>query len=93
MVVFFSSSIIIMYVGLATLAQFRIAQSIVLSKKQKSINSLLNWLVPFVWSVNCLVNYRKTDTLEVITKADRKISTENNSDGMPVGGDSASGDW
>lgn len=87
MVAFFISSLILMYVGLAVLAQFRIAQSVVLTRKQKSINSVLNWIVPFVWSVNCLVNYKKADKLEVITKADRKIPTENNGDGMPAGGD------
>lgn len=93
MVAIFISILIMIYVSLATLAQFRIAQSIVLNKKQKSINSVLNWIVPFIWSVNCLVNYRKAGKLEVITKAERKFPTENNSDGMPVGGDSASGDW
>lgn len=78
------------YLMLALLAQAKVRHNRILNKKQKIINSILTWTIPFLWSIVCLINYRTSEKLEVITKSERKIPAPgNNSDGMPAGGDCA----
>lgn len=82
----------ICYLAFAWRTQLLINKSVLLTPIQKIINTILNWSIPFIWSL-VTITMIKPPTNSVMTKAKRKSSKGNtdNWEHMTGGGGSSFG--
>ena len=75
----FIGIILILHILLSYNVTNQILETDFLKKKQKRINIMLTWSIPFVWSF-IVKNMIKSSDIEIMTKSNRKGKGGRNSD-------------
>ena len=85
----FLFTVLLTYFYVTIKAQRKINSTIMLTKKQKTINSILIWLIPFIWYF--LIKHLIKPDNNIMTKAKRKELIKKGSAGFSSTGSSGVG--
>lgn len=85
----FLLALLLFHLLFAAIAQYRIYKTTIISNRLKLVNSCLAWVIPFLWSISVIINFRP-EKFNVVTRDMRKEQASQLSDdwmGITGGGE------